>query len=77
MLEKENDAPPLVFFHEDGRPDVDVSQVSSCRCRSLDGCEGQCARYFSCDTVALCDEILREFEKLCEKYGASKAMRMF
>ena len=69
--------PPLVFFEPDGRPDVDVSQLSACTCRSMDECEEKCARYATCDTVALCDDILREFERLCARYGESKATRMF
>ena len=51
-------------FVTDGAGDVDVSRISSCESRSLTWCECYCDRYYSCDTVALANDMLVCYEKL-------------
>lgn len=51
-----------VFF-ENGIPDVNISKISSCSSCSMSECEKKCARYYHCDTIALAEDILKEYEK--------------
>lgn len=44
-----------------GGQDYDVSHISSCE-STLDKCEKECPRYYSCDTVAMANDILRDYE---------------
>lgn len=41
--------------------DYDVSRISNCN-STLDKCEKGCPRYYSCDTVAMAEDILKEYE---------------
>ena len=41
--------------------DFDVFRISSCE-STLDKCEKECPRYYSCDTVAMAEDILRDYE---------------
>lgn len=41
--------------------DYDVSRISSCD-STLNECEKGCPRYYSCDTVAMAEDILKEYE---------------
>ena len=51
-------------FGTDGAEDVDVSRISSCESSSLTWCERCCDRYYSCDTVALANDMLVCYELL-------------
>lgn len=42
--------------------DIDMSEICSCQC-TLDWCEKHCERYYSCDNVAIANDILVEREE--------------
>ena len=44
----------------DGK-DFDISSISSCD-STLNECEESCAHYYSCNTVTIANDILREHE---------------
>lgn len=46
----------------DGK-DLDVSKISGCPFQSLNDCAAYCGRYCSCDTVAMAEDILKEYEQ--------------
>ena len=42
--------------------EFDLSKISSCE-RTLTSCEQECSKYYSCDMVALANDILLQFEQ--------------
>ncbi len=42
--------------------DLNISMISNCRCTSMDECEIECARYYTCNTIALANDLLHDFE---------------
>lgn len=44
------------------RTDFDMSKICSCN-KKISECEKQCARYYRCDSVAMADDILKEYEE--------------
>ncbi len=54
-----------VFTGEDGHKDFFMGCISSCFA-TLTQCEHTCGRYYTCDTVAMADDLLRK-EELNEK----------
>lgn len=44
--------------------DIDISKISSCSYRSMSECEEKCERYYSCDTIAVANDLLVEYEKV-------------
>lgn len=46
---------------DDGK-DVDISKISSCEYHSMNDCENKCPKYYSCNTIALANDILSKNE---------------
>ena len=42
--------------------DVDISQISACSYKSMDECEQKCPKYYSCQTIALANDLLVAYE---------------
>lgn len=42
--------------------DFDMSKICSC-CKKISECEKKCARYYSCDNVAMANDVLKEYEE--------------
>lgn len=42
--------------------DFDMSKICSCN-KKISECEKQCARYHRCDSVAMADDILKDYEE--------------
>lgn len=58
-----------IFRDSDGRLDVDVSKISTCKRHSLVECECECARYYFCNTVAYAGDLLVELENENKRIG--------
>lgn len=43
--------------------DVDVSKISDCSCHSTAECERKCDKYYHCNTIAMANDILKEYEE--------------
>lgn len=53
----------MLFVVKNDGKDIDISSISSCTSQSLDVCEKNCPRYSHCDTIAIANDILTEYEK--------------
>lgn len=42
--------------------DFDMSKVCSCN-KKISECEERCQRYYSCDNVAMANDVLKEYEE--------------
>ena len=51
-----------VFTNEEGNKDVFMGCISSCF-STLTQCERTCGRYYTCDSVAMANDLLRDDEK--------------
>lgn len=47
-----------VYINSKGIPDVDISKISNCERKSMDDCEANCGRYYTCNIIATAEEIL-------------------
>lgn len=42
--------------------DVAISMISGCDSKSMDWCEEHCRKYYDCHTIAMANDLLKEFE---------------
>lgn len=49
-----------VFVNDKGVPDVNMSKICSCSRNSMDDCKEDCERYYSCDLIAMANDMLVE-----------------
>ena len=49
-----------VFINDKGIPDVNMSKICGCSRNSMDDCEENCEGYYSCDLIAMANDMLIE-----------------
>lgn len=63
--------------------EVNISRISNCNCRSITECEKKCDKYSSCDTVALANDLQKEYEAnkkytiVIKKDNSSKEIKIY
>lgn len=63
--------------------EVNISRISSCNYRSITECEKKCDKYSSCDTVALENDLQKEYEAnkkytiVIKKDNSSKEIKIY